>query len=48
MFSDESKINLKFSDGRVCIYRRRREHFADGCVKETDFGGSGVMVWGLN
>jgi transposase len=48
LFSDESKINLKFSDGRVCIYRRRREHFADGCVKETDFGGSGVMVWGLN
>jgi hypothetical protein len=30
MFSDESKINLKFSDGRVCIYRRRRERFADG------------------
>jgi hypothetical protein len=36
LFSDESKFNLKFSDGRVCIYRRRREHFADGCVKETD------------
>ena len=29
------------------IYRRRRERFADGCVKETDrFGGGGVMVWG--
>ena len=40
LFSDESKFNLKFSDGRVCIYRRRRERFADGCVKETDrFGG---------
>jgi hypothetical protein len=36
LFSDESKFNLKFSDGRVCIYRRRREHFVDGCVKETD------------
>jgi transposase len=47
LFSDQFKFNLKFSDGRVCIYRRRRERFADGCVKETDrFGGGGVMVWG--
>jgi hypothetical protein len=31
----------------VRIYSRRRERFADGCVKETDrFGGGGVMVWG--
>ena len=29
------------------IYRRRRERFADGCVKETDrFGGAIVMVLG--
>ena len=29
------------------IYHRRRESFADGCVKETDrFGGGGVMVCG--
>ena len=29
------------------IYCRRRERFADDCVKETDrFGGGGVMVWG--
>ena len=47
LFSDESKINLKFSDGRVRIYRRRRERFADGCVKETDrFGDGGVNVGG--
>ena len=47
LFSVESKLNLKFSDGRLRIYRRRRERFADGCVKETDrFGGGGVMVWG--
>jgi hypothetical protein len=47
MFSDESNFNLKFSDERVCIYRRRKERFAYGCVKETDrFGGGGVMVWG--
>jgi hypothetical protein len=47
LFSDESKFNLKFSDGGVRIYRRRRERFADRCVKQTDrFGGGGVMVWG--
>jgi hypothetical protein len=47
LFSDESMFNLKFSDGRVRIYCRRRERFTDGCVKETDrFGGGGVMVCG--
>ena len=29
LFSDESKFNLKLSDGRVRIYRRRRERYAD-------------------
>jgi hypothetical protein len=43
---NESKLNLKFSDGRVRIYRRRRERFADVCVKETDrFGGGGVALF---
>jgi hypothetical protein len=40
-------VNLKFSAGRVRMHSRRREGFADDCVKETDrFGGGGVMVWG--
>jgi hypothetical protein len=30
LFSDESKFNLKFSDRKVRIYRRRRKRFADG------------------
>jgi hypothetical protein len=47
LFSDESKFNLKCSDGRVRIYRRRRKRFTDGCAKETDrFRGGGVMIWG--
>jgi hypothetical protein len=47
LFSDESKFNLKFSNGRVRIYRRRRKRFADGCINKTDrFRGGGVMVWG--
>jgi hypothetical protein len=47
LFSDESKFNFKFIYRRVPIYRRRRERFADGCVKETDrFGGAIVIVLG--
>ena len=47
LFTDESKFNLKFSDGRARVYRRRNERFSDACVQETDrFGGGGIMVWG--
>ena len=46
LFSDESKFNLKFSDGRVHIYHRRRERFADGCVKGTDRWRRWCKVWG--
>ena len=45
LFQKKHLKNLKFSDGRVRIYRRRGERFADVCVKETDrFGGGGVIV----
>ncbi|VDI18461.1 Hypothetical predicted protein [Mytilus galloprovincialis] len=47
LFTDESKFNLKFIDGRARVYRRRNERFSDACVQETDrFGGGGIMVWG--
>lgn len=36
LFTDESKFNLKFSDGRARVYRRRNERFSDACVQETD------------
>lgn len=47
VFSDESRFNLFNADGRIRIYRRRNERFADICVKEHErYGGGGVMVWG--
>ena len=46
-FSDESRFSLQRGDGRVSVYRRRNERYADCCVLERDrFGGMGsVMVW---
>ena len=46
VFSDESHFNLSNADGRVHVYRRHHEWYANNCVQEFDrFGGGGVMVW---
>ena len=46
-FSDESRFSLQCYDGRVRVYRRRNERYADICVLERDRFGAGcsVMVW---
>ena len=47
LFSDESSFNLSHHDGRVRVFRRRGERFADNCLIERDrFGGGSLMVWG--
>lgn len=47
LFSDESRFNLSHADGRIRVYRRKGERFADACLLERDrFGGGSVMVWG--
>lgn len=47
VFTDESRFNLSHHDGRVRVYRRRGERFADACVLQRNrFGGGSVMVWG--
>ena len=52
LFTDESRFTLYRADGRLRVYRRRGERFADACVVERDrFGGCSVMnskysVWG--
>ena len=47
VFSDESRLNLSFADGRIRCYYRRNERFEDNCVLERNrFGGGSVMVWG--
>ena len=47
LFSDESRSSLQRGDGKVCMYRRRNERYADCCVLERDRfgGGRSVMVW---
>ena len=46
LFSDESRFNLSHHDGRILVFRRRGERFADNCLIETDrFGGGSIMVW---
>ena len=46
VFSDESRFNLRFHDGRIRVYRRRGERISDATVSERDrYGGGSVMVW---
>ena len=47
LFSDECRFNLSHYDGRIQVFRRRGERFAENCLIERDrFGGGSVMVWG--
>ena len=47
LFSDESRFNLSHHDGRIRVFRRRGERFANNCLIERDQCGGGiVMVWG--
>lgn len=47
LFSDESKFNVSFADGRRRVYRRRGERYSQCCVLEADrWGGGNVTVWG--
>ena len=46
LFSDESRISLRFSAGHYRVHRRCGERFTDQCVYESDrFGGGSVIVW---
>lgn len=47
IFSDESRYTLSHSDGRIRVWRRPGERYADACVQERDrYGGGSLMVWG--
>lgn len=46
MFTDESRFNISGSDGRLRVYRRQNERYAQCCVEERNrYGGGSVMVW---
>ena len=45
MLSDKSRFYLHHADGRVIIYRRRNERYAQNFIREIyPYGGGGVMV----
>jgi len=47
IFSDETKFNLKNSDGQSFIWKRRGESLSEKNVRKTvKFGGGSVMFWG--
>ena len=47
VFTDESRFYLRGNDGRIRIWRRRSERYANCCVHESDrWGGGSVMVRG--
>uniref|UniRef100_A0AAZ3SK03 Tc1-like transposase DDE domain-containing protein n=1 Tax=Oncorhynchus tshawytscha TaxID=74940 RepID=A0AAZ3SK03_ONCTS len=46
LFTDKSWFCLTRSDGRICVYRRRNEHYTEACTLERDGGGGSVFVWG--
>ena len=47
LFSFGSRFDFSHHDGRIRVFRRRGERFADNCLIERDrFGGGSVMVWG--
>ena len=51
MLSEESfsgmKVCISIADGRVWVWQRRGERYADACVMERDkWSEQGIMVWG--
>ncbi len=47
-WSDESQSLLRYSDGRVRIWRKEDESIDSSClVSAVQAGGGGVMVWGI-
>ena len=47
LFTDESRLNLSGSDGRVRLWRSTGERYqAWNIVQHNRFGGGSVMVWG--
>ena len=46
LFTDESRFTLRFNDGRIRVWRRPGERYADATVREHDqHSGGSVMVW---
>ena len=46
LFSDESRFPLHFTDGRLRVYRRKKERLIpENIVERNRYGGGSLMVW---
>ena len=41
-FSDESRFNVRFNDGRILVYRHPGEPYTDATIREHDHFSGGV------
>lgn len=47
LFSDETRVGLRSSDGRIFIWRRPGERYSKACmVPQVAFHGGSIMFWG--
>nr|KAG5686811.1 hypothetical protein BaRGS_032028 [Batillaria attramentaria] len=47
LFTNESRFCIDHADGRVRVWRRRGDRYADNCVVENNAcGGPSLMLWG--
>ncbi len=47
VFSDESRFNIGFNEGRICVWRQNGEAIDPGNIAQVRRqGSSSVMVWG--
>ena len=49
LFTDESRFNVQFADGRLRVWRRTEESMDENNIVERDrYGGGSVMILGRN
>ena len=47
LFTDESRFCVHHADGRVRVWRRRNQRYADNNILQTNsFRGPSIMIWG--
>ena len=47
LFTDESRFNVDFADGRIRVWRRKGERLdPENVIQHDRYGGGSVMIWG--
>lgn len=48
MFTDESRFNLKFAEGRILVWRRNNKRYHVSTVLQKDRIGDGSLIGGIH